>query len=143
MNAKLRNLFAFAAVAGIAVVPSAQAMVRAPQAVRAPQTTEPGEVEEIDVTITDSKITLSDHAADRGSQADFHVTNKGRRAHNFILGGTGPLALSNLGLGTNLLRPGGSAVLQVFLDFRGQMSYRSTVRADKAKPGMKGTFSIL
>ena len=60
-----------------------------------------------------------------------------------MLGGTGPLALSNLGLGTNLIRPHGTTVLQVFLDFRGTMSYRSTVRADQAKPGMKGTFAIL
>jgi len=60
-----------------------------------------------------------------------------------VLRGTGPIALSDLGLGTNLIKPKGSAVLQVFLDFRGQMTYKSTVRTDLTKPGMKGTFAIL
>jgi hypothetical protein len=143
MTTKLRNLFALAAVAGIAIVPSAQAMTRGQQAARGPQTTEPGEIVQVDVTMTDTKITISDHAAQRGDQVDFHVQNNGRRAHNFVLRGTGPIALSELGLGTNLIKPKGSAVLQVFLDFRGQMIYKSTVRADLAKPGMKGTFAIL
>jgi hypothetical protein len=133
----IRKLSAFAAVLAVAVVPSAQGMVRAPQ------TTEPGEVIEVDVTITDSKITMSDTAAERGDQVDFHVVNNGRRAHNFALRGTGPIALSNLGLSTNLLRPKGKTVLQVFLDFRGDMIYKSTVRADQSKPGMKGTFKIV
>jgi hypothetical protein len=143
MSAKLRNVFAFAAVAGVAVIPSAQAMTRAPQAVRMPQTTTPDTIDEVDVTITDSKIILSDKTAERGDQVDFHVTNNGKRAHNFVLVGTGPVALSNLGLGTNLLRPHGTAVLQVFMDFRGPMTYKSTVRVDLTKPGMKGTFAIL
>jgi hypothetical protein len=132
----IRRLSTFAAVLAVAVVPSAQGMGRAPQ------TTEPGEIIEVQVTITDSKITLSDYNAERGTQIDFQVVNKGRRAHNFVLRGTGPIALSNLGLGTNLVRPKGKAVLQVFLDFRGQMVYKSTVRADQSKPGMKGTFTI-
>jgi hypothetical protein len=143
MTTKLRNLFALAAVAGFAVVPSAQAMTRGQQAARGPQTTEPGEIVEINVTITDTKITVSDKTAQRGDQVDFHVQNNGRRAHNFVLRGTGPIALSDLGLGTNLIKPKGSAVLQVFLDFRGQRTYKSTVRTDLTKPGMKGTFAIL
>jgi len=49
---------------------------------------------------------------------DFHVTNKGRRVHNFVLGSTGRSPLTSLGLSTNLIRPKGSVVLQVFLDFR-------------------------
>jgi hypothetical protein len=132
----IRKLSAFAAVLAVAVVPSAQGMARAPQ------TTEPGEIIEVTVTITDVKIPLSDYDAERGAQVDFHVVNKGRRAHNFVLRGTGPIALSDLGLGTNLIKPKGSAVLQVFLDFRGQMIYKSTVRADLTKAGMKGTFNI-
>ena len=133
----IRKLGAFAAVLAVTVVPAAQGMARAPQ------TTEPGEIVEVTVTITDSKITLSDYAAERGDQIDFHVANNGRRAHNFVLRGIGPVALSNLGLGTNLIRPKGKAVLQVFLDFRGEMTYKSTVRADQSKPGMKGTFRII
>lgn len=133
----IRTLSAFAAVLAVAVVPPAQGMVRAPQ------TTEPGEIVPVDVTITDAKITLSDYAAQRGDQIDFRVVNNGRRAHNFALRGSGPVALSNLGLSTNLLRPKGKAVLQVFLDFRGEMVYKSTVRADLSKPGMKGTFKII
>ncbi len=133
----IRKLSAFAAVLAVAIVPSAQGMVRAPQ------TTEPGEIIEIEVTITDTKITMTDTAAQRGDQVDFHISNKGRRAHNFALRGTGPVALSNLGLSTNLIRPKGKVVLQVFLDFRGEMTFKSTVRADQSKPGMKGTFRII
>jgi hypothetical protein len=143
MTTKLRNLFALAAVAGIAVVPSAQAMTRGQQAARGPQTTEPGEIIDINVTMTDTRITMSDKTAQRGDQVDFHIQNNGRRSHNFVLGGTGPLALTGLGLSTNLIKPKGSAVLQVFLDFRGNMTYKSSVRTDLAKPGMKGTFAIL
>jgi hypothetical protein len=133
----IRKLSAFAALVAVAVAPSAQGMVRAPQ------TTTPGEIIEVYVTITDAKITLSDYSAERGAQVDFHVTNKGRRAHNFVLGGTGPFALTSLGLKTNLVRPKGTTVLQVFLDFRGQMSFRSTVRLDQNKPGMRGSFTII
>jgi hypothetical protein len=53
------------------------------------------------------------------------------------------LALTGLGLSTNLIKPRGNAVLQVYLDFRGNMTYKSSVRTDLAKPGMKGTFAIL
>jgi len=74
----IRKLSTFAALVGLAVAPSAQGMVRAPQ------TTTPGEIIEVAVTITDSKMTLSDYAAERGAQVDFHVTNKGRRVHNFV-----------------------------------------------------------
>jgi hypothetical protein len=133
---RIRTLSAFAAVLAVALVPSAQGMVRAPQ------TTEPGEIVEVLVTMTDSKITLSDYDAERGAQIDFQVKNNGRRAHNFVLRGNQAVGLSNLGLGTNLIRPKGKAVLQVFLDFRGSMIFKSTVRADQSKPGMKGTFNI-
>ena len=137
MTVSIRQLSAFAAVVAVVVVPSAQGTARAPQ------TTEPGEIVQVAVTITDTKITLSDYAAQRGDQLDFHVANKGRRAHNFVLRGSGPVALSDLGLGTNLIRPKGTVVLQVFLDFRGDMVFKSTVRADQSKPGMKGTFRII
>ena len=134
----IRRLSAVAALATLAVAaPAAQGMVRAPQ------TTEPNELKIVDVVITDSKMTLSDNAATRGDQLDFHIVNNGRRAHNFVLRGTGPVALTGLGLGTNLIRPKGKTILQVFLDFRGEMVYKSTVRADQTKPGMKGTFKIL
>jgi hypothetical protein len=133
---KIRIAFALAAVTAVALVPAASGVVR-------PQTTEPTAMLDIYVTITDSKITLSGATGERGQGVNFWVHNVGKRVHNFVLRGTGPLALTSLGLGTHLVKPKTTVDLQVFLDFRGQMGYKSTVRTDLSKPGMSGTFQIV
>jgi len=133
---KIRTAVALGAVSAVALVPAANG-------VAAPRTTEPTDMLDIYVTITDSKITLSGDTGQRGQGANFWVHNVGKRVHNFVLRGTGPVALTSLGLGTHLVKPKSTVDLQVFLDFRGQMTYKSPVRTDLTKPGMKGTFAIL
>lgn len=133
---KIRTAFLLVTVSAVALVPAANGVVR-------PRTTEPTAMLDVYVTITDSKITLSGSSGQRGQGANFWVHNVGRRAHNFVLRGTGPVALTSLGLGTHLVKPGSTVDLQVFLDFRGQMTYKSTVRTDQNKPGMTGSFAIV
>jgi hypothetical protein len=132
---KIRSVFALAAVSAVALVPAANGFAR-------PQTTEPTAMLDVYVTITDSKITLSDATGTRGQGVNFWVHNVGRRAHTFVLRGTGPIALTSLGLGTQLVKPKTTVDLQVYLDFRGQMTYKSTVRTDQ-NPSMTGTFTII
>ena len=133
---KMRTAFALVTVSAVALVPAANGVVR-------PRTTSPSDIIDVYVTITDTKITLSEPSGKRGQSVNFWVHNVGRRTHNFVLRGTGPLALTGLGLATHLVTPKSTVDLQVYLDFRAQMTYTSTVRADKNKPGMTGTFSII
>jgi len=131
--------FALAALAAAMLVPSAQGMAR-PQT--RPQTTEPDVYVDYDVTISDSRITLSDHTADRGNGGAFHVKNTGNKAHNFAFVGRGLIGLSSAGLSTPVLRPGQTFVLQIYMDYRGTLTYRSTQRYDLNKIGMKGRFTV-
>jgi len=131
--------FALAALAAAMLVPSAQGMTR-PQT--RPQTTEPDVYQDIDVTITDSRITLSDHNASRGDGGSFHVKNTGKKAHNFAFVGQGLIGLTSAGLSTPVLRPGQTFVLQIYMDYRGTLTYRSTQKYDLNKIGMKGRFTV-
>jgi hypothetical protein len=108
-------------------------------------TTEPNVYADIDVTINDRKIIISDRSAQRGEGVNFHVRNVGRRIHNFTLLAdqtTQLIGLSRSGLSSGNLKPKGTAVLQVFMDLRGTYIFRSTVRTDRAKPGMHGKFVV-
>jgi hypothetical protein len=129
------RILAPAAVAAVALVPSAHGITR-------PLTTEPDVYVDYDVTITDSRITLSDHTADRGNGGAFHVKNVGTKAHNFAFVGRGLIGLSSAGLSTPVLRPGQTFVLQIYMDYRGTLTYRSTQRYDLNKIGMKGRFTV-
>lgn len=130
------RILLLAALSAVALVPSAHGVTR-------PQTTEPDVYEDIDVTITDSRISLSDHSANRGDGASFHVKNAGKKPHNFALVGRGLIGLSSSGLSTPTLRPGQTYVLQVYMDYRGTLTYRSTQRYDLNKIGMKGRFTVI
>jgi hypothetical protein len=114
----------------------------ATRAVAAPKTTEPDVYDDIDVTITDRKITLSDRAADRGNGVNLHVKNVGTKPHSFAFVGPGAIGLSGAGLSTPVLQPGKTYVLQVYMDNRGALPYRSTVKADAGKIGMRGVFLV-
>ena len=138
---KLRTLMLIAAVTGLTLfVP-----IAASGTVVRPFTTEPEEYDIVDVTITDSRINLSDKTFERGNGIDFRVKNIGKKAHNFRLVAVGQtiISLDRQGLGTTLLKAGQTGVLQVYLDARGTYGYRSTARIDRAKPGMHGKLSVL
>jgi hypothetical protein len=136
---KFRSLVLIAAAASVTlVVPAAHGVVR-------PLTTEPEVFEMVDVTLTDSRIVLSDKAADRGEGVDFRVRNAGKKIHSFALLAESPviISLDRQGFSTPLLKPGKTSVISVFMDARGTFVYRSLVRADRAKPGMHGKFTVL
>src|SRR3954471_1987912 len=108
-----------------------------------PQTTEPEVYEDVNVTITDRKIVLSDRRAERGEGVSLHVKNTGTKPHSFAFAGRGALALGSAGLSTPVLKPGQSYILSVFMDVRGAVPYRSTVKADAGRIGMRGVFFVI
>jgi hypothetical protein len=134
---KLR-LLTLAAVLAVALVPAAQG---ARQSSVRPQTTAPPPVVDIKVTITDTRIGLSPKGAHRGDYARFILLNVGNKAHTFTLGSTKRGTGVQTGFSKSL-KPKEQKILLLFLDYRGQISYRGTLPADRSLPGMKGVFTI-
>jgi hypothetical protein len=134
-----KRIVALGVLSVAALVPSAQGMVGRQAA---PLTTEPGTYDDVDVTITDQRIKLSNFVGERGNGAAFHVRNIGTRPHNFALVGAGVVSLGDSGIATPVLKHNERYVLQVYLDSRGSIIYRSTVKADLTKLNMKGRFII-
>lgn len=136
---KLRIAILALVVAAVGFLPAATNVAKAK-----PFTTEPDVYADINVSITDTKIAISDRTANRGNGVNFHVKNTGSKPHNFAL--LAPRAaivgLGAEGLSTPTLKPGQSAVLQVFLDYVGTFVYRSTVKADLSKIRMRGKFVV-
>jgi hypothetical protein len=128
------SLFALAAALAVALGPAAQSFAR-------PTTTAPPPVVTIKVMITDSKIGMTPKRAQRGVMARFILINRGAKPHTFKLGhlrhGTG----TQTGF-TKALKPSEQSILIYFLDFRGKLPYLAPLPADRAKPGMKGIFTI-
>jgi len=130
------RLIALAAVSAMALIPAGNGVART-------RTTEPTEVVRINVTITDTRMTLDQKSAERGAQVNFWVRNVGHRVHDFTFEAQGAAALSNLGYTTGAIKPRSRAVvLQLFMDFRGQFDVKSTQKADANKPRLKQTFNI-
>ena len=128
---KVRLLVVIALFA-LLLVPSAAGVMR-------PQTTEPTDVINIRVTITDSRMKLSRTVLERGVIIRFNVRNLGRKVHDFTFGDAG-----NVGgfVTTGPLRHNQRKVVLVFVDIRGTWPYSSSVRADANKPGLKGRLTI-
>ena len=98
----------------------------------------------VDVTLTDTKIVLSDKSSERGAGVDFRVRNTGKKIHSFALLAASPviISLDRQGFSTPLLKPGKTSVISVFMDARGTFVYRSLVKADRSKPLMHGKFTV-
>ena len=96
----------------------------------------------INVTITDTKIIISDDNATRGEGVDFRVKNIGKRPHNFRLIGDAAIGLAHEGLGTPDLLPKKHVGPAGLHGHPWRSPYKSTLRADAKKPGMKGTFTV-
>lgn len=106
-----------------------------------PETTAPSVFVNVRVTITNSRIVLSRHNAPRGTYARFIIRNLGTRTHAFTLG-TARRGTGRQSGFTRTLRPGTRKILLLFLDYRGTIPYSASLPADRAKPGMRGTFTI-
>jgi hypothetical protein len=104
-------------------------------------TTAPTPVVNIKITMTDSVIRVTPKRAQRGTVARFILTNVGRKPHRFTFGhqrhGTG----TQTGF-TKSLTPNQQSILLLFLDYRGAIPYQGSLPADRAKPGMRGIFTI-
>jgi hypothetical protein len=104
-------------------------------------TTAPPPVVLVKVTITDSKFAVTPNRAVRGAYARFVLVNRGSKTHGFALGAAKKGAGKQTGF-TQVLKPSQQKILFLFLDYRGKVSYRATLPADHAKPGMRGVFTI-
>jgi hypothetical protein len=88
----------------------------------------------VKVTITDKGISMTPNHAARGSTCTFILTNRGKKAHTFVIGNVKSLGFRQL------LRPNGQYTKVMFLDYRGVMKFflrtRTVVTA-------RGAFKIL
>lgn len=96
----------------IIAILAASFAVAAPSSLARGTTTSPGYNFKINVTITDSGITLSRSVAKRGWLAHFLIYNKGKKTHVFNIGGL-----------KRTVAAGGHAKLGSYLDTRGQYKY--------------------
>jgi hypothetical protein len=135
---KLR-LTALAVLAGALSIPGALTA----RADARPNTTVPDVFLPVHVTVTDSRISLDRKSAHRGDEVRFTIRNAGTKTHNFTLGTNTKRGIgSQVGFSTTL-KPKQEKVFLLFLDYRGSLPYRSIVKADLKKPGMRGFFKIL
>lgn len=130
------HALALAVLSSVAFVPAAHGTVRAPK------TTAPDVFVSIQVKITDTRIILDRHTANRGDVGRFIIRNVGKQPHTFTLGTTHRTGAIQTGFARRL-EPGKYALAIMFLAYRGSLAYRSTLPADRGKQGMKGTFKIL
>ena len=133
------RIIGLAALATVASVPTAHGMARAHEG---PSTTAPDVFLNIQVTITDSRITLSPRTAIRGAEARFIIHNVGTKRHGFTIGGTVKQAATQTGF-SRVLNAKEQKVLLIYLDYRGPLPYRSTLPADRSLPGMHGIFKVV
>jgi hypothetical protein len=134
-------VFALAVLAAALAVPGALGTTRG--AAR-PNTTVPDVFLPIHVTVTDRRISLDRKSGHRGDEVRFTIRNAGTKTHNFTLGKT----TTKRGIGAQVgfsttLKPKQEKVYLLFLDYRGDLPYRSMLKADLKKPGMRGIFKIL
>ena len=132
-------VFALAVLAAALAVPGALGTTRG--AAR-PNTTVPDVFLPVHVKVTDTRITLDRKSGHRGDEVRFTIRNAGTKTHNFTLGTAKPGTGYQVGFSTTL-KPKQEKVYLLFLDYRGDLPYRSIVKADLKKPGMRGVFKIL
>jgi hypothetical protein len=129
------RILTLAAISAVALVPAAHGA--------RPQTTIPNVFVTVHVTITDSRIILDRHSAGRGDEVRFVTRNAGTKVHNFTLGATTKRGAGIQTGFSSTLKPKEQKVILLFLDYRGPLPYRSLIKADVKKPGMRGIFRIL
>jgi hypothetical protein len=133
-------VFALVVLAAALAVPGALGTTRG--AAR-PNTTVPDVFLPVHVKVTDTRITLDRKSGHRGDEVRFTIRNAGTKTHNFTLGTTTKRGIgAQVGFSTTL-KPKQEKVYLLFLDYRGDLPYRSIVKADLKKPGMRGVFKIL
>jgi uncharacterized cupredoxin-like copper-binding protein len=107
-----------------------------------PNTTIPDVFLPVAVTLTDTRISLNRKSGHRGDEVRFTIRNAGKKVHNFTLGNSKRGVGKQVGFSTTL-KPNQQKEILLFLDYRGELPYRSVIKADLKKPGMRGVFKIL
>lgn len=74
------------------------------------------------VTIRDAGMSVTPNHAVRGSTVTFILTNRGRKAHTFVIGSAGGAGKGHLGF-KQLLKPSQQFTKVMFLDYRGIMPF--------------------
>jgi hypothetical protein len=129
---RLRVLIAGAFASGLVV--TAPAFSR-------PLTTNPGSYKTVKVTLRDGSITVEPRVAVRGETAIFIITNRGTKAHTWVIGDITRGLGKNIGFGRTV-QPGQQTTVPLFLDYRGLLPYYSPKSAGSAR-ALKGIFRIL
>jgi hypothetical protein len=107
-----------------------------------PNTTVPEVFVPINVTITDARISLNRRTANRGDVVRFTIRNTGKALHTFTLGDKKHSLGRQVGFSA-IVRPKQEKAFLLYLDYRGSLPYRSVIKADLLKLGMRGIFKIL
>jgi hypothetical protein len=115
----------------LAVIAAAAALFAGLLAPSGEATTKAGLVRRIDVTLTDSSVSIERNRWKRGTVAHFQVVNKGTKPHNFVVGGFWR---------SRVLRPGERQMLAAVLDIRGNYLYRSTLDCGASTRGVLVVF---
>ena len=127
------RLLTLVALLAVALVPTAQARQ---------QTTAPTLFITVNVTLTDSKIILSQKVAPRGTSARFVIKNIGSKPHSFTLGSLQRGFGHQTGF-DKIVRPNQPAdILVLYLDYRGKMPYYSKLSTDLKNGKMHGFFTV-
>lgn len=96
------------------------ALAAAGSALGAPRTTNAPAIFTVKVTVTDRGIAMSPNHAARGSTVTFILTNRGRKAHMFVIGSA--VAGHSQGF-KQLLRPDQQFTKVMYLDYRGALKF--------------------
>lgn len=123
----------------VAVVFLASLVIAAPGFARH-QTTNSPAILTIKVTITDSSVTVKPSSAERGTNAIFILTNRGKSTQKWILGNATRGVGKKIGF-ASVLAPDQQKSVVMFLDYRGPLPY-SASQLGGAKKVLKGSFRI-
>jgi hypothetical protein len=119
------------------VAASALSLAVAAPALSRPQTTNPGAFETVKVVITDSSISVKPKFSGRGVTGIFVITNRGKKAHKWVIGDTTRGPGKNIGF-ARMLKPEQQQTIVLFLNYRGVLPYYSP----DIQNGKRGIFTI-
>jgi hypothetical protein len=103
-----------------------------------PETTNVPAIFTAKVTLTDRGISMTPNHAARGSTVTFILTNRGKKAHTFVIGDALTSSKARLGF-KQTLKPDQQFTKVMFLDYRGGMKF---VLRTGSKVVARGTFRI-
>jgi hypothetical protein len=139
-RSQVRRILGLVAVLLAASAAIAQAQSRIGH--RSAQTTVPTPYETVNVTMTDTRFTLSTHSGPMGWDARFVIHNTGTKPHALGFRGLEPSAAVSSTINA-VVQPRQQKIVIVYLNRVGaKLRYFGSLPADRNKSGMQGVFSI-